>query len=709
MTIQELFCAALDVPDVDRESFVAKSAGTNHRLAAEVMDLLAETDDGEDDSQFSAPPEVQAICRSLLEEFDRARTIPARLGHYRIDRLLGKGGMGEVYLAHDEKLGRRVAIKRLAPFGQVELSDRFRKEWAAVGQLDSPYIVRGYAIHTDAGADHLVMEYVDGEDLQQVVDEHGAMPPDTACECVHQAARGLAVAHAHGLVHRDVKPANLMRGLDGRVKLLDFGIALVRTEGVDARVRTEALGTPDYAPPEMWAGNRPLIGPEADVYALGCTLYFLLTGRPPFEDAIGILHKENAHRLASPPSLPTRVGDWSPEKTRDLDLLIQQLLAKRPEDRLPSADAVDRALERITRSATKSAKSFYTRGGMAFLLVAAFVAPTLGVRIMDINMSSPTGLLDWLGASADVIEVIGFLGGVISLGLGVFQRRSGAVWPYFLVVIGFGLMFCVGWFARDRIDRTVLVEPLGEAPVDTPYLSQAERYVAITNDLRAVPADVRADIRYADLSHLVGDELARAIREYEALAEGFRSAGHNVRFVAVQNAPSILRIDLRAIDTHNTAFWDRVVRSYPYRLDRTRARDAELAAAAAQAEHLVGDRIVVVQGDWLLTVFADLLAEKSDGLGLPNYAHRSLDIYANDYRNGSIDMQGVVRELGLADGSTLKALLRRESNVWLDTVRPVVTGGRVSRRAWESPHGLVVSPYQHLSGKLGLGDAIVSD
>ena len=213
------------------------------------------------------------------------------LGVYRLEKKLGEGGMGAVWKAFHTKLKKHVALKVLPAhlLRDAKLVSRFEREMEAVGRLDHPTIVRAMDAGEVQGTHYLVMEYVEGQDLGQLVQSKGARSVRDACEIIRQAAIGLAYAHKNGLVHRDIKPSNLFLTKDGKVKILDLGLARLQGDGAGPDLGAgltgtgQILGTPDYMAPEQWE-NTTSVGPASDLYALGCTLFLLLTGRAPFAD-----------------------------------------------------------------------------------------------------------------------------------------------------------------------------------------------------------------------------------------------------------------------------------------------------------------------------------------------------------------------------------------------------------------------------------------
>jgi len=262
---------------------------------------------------------------------------------YRLLDQLGKGGMSSVYLAEHVLMQRRVAIKVL-PKNRVADSSylaRFHREAQAAAALDHRNIVRAYDVDNEGDIHFLVMEYVEGHDLQQLVRERGPLDYAVAAEYIRQAAEGLAHAHQAGLIHRDVKPANLLVDQKNVVKLLDLGLA--RFTGEDRASLTVAydenvLGTADYLAPEQAIDSHGVDG-RADIYSLGCSFYYLLTGHPPFPNGT-LPQRLMAHQKQQPPSITKDRPDAPP----DLVEICAKMMAKKPQQRYESAVEVAQLL-----------------------------------------------------------------------------------------------------------------------------------------------------------------------------------------------------------------------------------------------------------------------------------------------------------------------------------------------------------------------------
>jgi serine/threonine protein kinase len=266
-----------------------------------------------------------------------------RIAGYVLERLVGVGGMAAVYQARDERLGRVVALKLLA--GDEAVRMRFVREARAVAAVDHPHIIPVYAADEADGMQYIAMRFVPGDTLQGVIRKNGALSPRRAAAFISPVASALDAAHAAGLVHRDVKPGNILvdarRGGPEHAYLTDFGIARAMLSAGTLTVAGQFLGTPDYAPPEQVNGQ-PVDG-RADQYALGCLAFEVLSGTVPFkrELPIAVLY---AHLSTPPPRLTSIRGDLPPA----VDDVLARAMAKSPDDRYPScadfADALREAL-----------------------------------------------------------------------------------------------------------------------------------------------------------------------------------------------------------------------------------------------------------------------------------------------------------------------------------------------------------------------------
>ncbi len=345
----------------------------------------------------------------------QGKTRGFRLGKYRLLAQLGKGGMSTVYLAEHLVMRRQCAIKVLPSKQTRDPSalGRFHREAQAVAALDHPNIVRAYDVdHENEGGTEihfLVMEFVEGANLQQIVDERGPLPVELATDYILQAARGLRHAHSAGLIHRDVKPTNVLVDGHGTVRLLDLGLARFFDESDQESLTIDhnqrVLGTADYLSPEQ-AVDSHRVDARADIYSLGCTFYYLLTGQPPFPEGT-LAQRLLAHQTRR----PTPVTQLRSDIPEPLVVVLERMMAKDPNARYPSADAVVEALEQLVATLprptqthathrVKSARQKATMGGgassgvTASETIVASVEPQLAdfIEGLDQPSKSPSEL-----------------------------------------------------------------------------------------------------------------------------------------------------------------------------------------------------------------------------------------------------------------------------------------------------------------------------
>jgi serine/threonine-protein kinase len=324
-------------------------------LEALLAAMLRKDPEGRPRDASAVERELEAIEATVTEPgsprpSDRSSIAPGTLigGKYRVERGLGRGGMGVVVLAHDETLGRRVAVKLLRATGRGDEA-RFLREARAVARLTSEHVARILEVGAmDDGAPFLVMEYASGSDLGRVLHDRGRVPPATAVDYLLQAGEALAEAHALGIIHRDLKPSNLFLAarVDGTplIKVLDFGIAKT-TPGVAGNAEETSLtatsatiGSPLYMSPEQLHSARE-VDARADLWSLGAVLQELLTGRPPFEAesaaAVGA-------KIAA--GAPTPLAEGCPEAPEGLAAVVLRCLEKDPDRRFQDLDELARAL-----------------------------------------------------------------------------------------------------------------------------------------------------------------------------------------------------------------------------------------------------------------------------------------------------------------------------------------------------------------------------
>ena len=320
---------------------------------------LARTNPDRRTPEPESVPALAAESRDMAEDDTQFVPPKTEVRGYRIERELGRGGMGAVYLARQLSLDRSVALKVMSKrwTNDPVFVARFTREAYAAAQLSHPNIVQIHDIGEVDGARFFSMEYVAGQSLSDLLKRNGKLDPETAVGYILQAARGLKHAHDRGMIHRDVKPDNLLLDVNGLVKVADLGLVKTPSStraddtlaggpktGLDSipadmtGVRI-ALGTPAYMSPEQ-CRDAATVDHRADVYSLGCTLYVLVTGRPPFDGttAVELMTKHAYEPLVPPEQIVARVP-------RELSAVIQRMMAKNPDDRFQTMADVVRTLE----------------------------------------------------------------------------------------------------------------------------------------------------------------------------------------------------------------------------------------------------------------------------------------------------------------------------------------------------------------------------
>jgi serine/threonine-protein kinase len=344
-------------------------------------------------AQLLAPEQVEEVVRELVPHYTDAASLGEYLveidwlttyqlqlllagrfdeltiGPYQVLARLGEGGVSEVFKAWDTLRGRVVALKVLRQdlAGKSDVVQQFQREKQSITRLSHPNIIRTFDANTVGSLYCFAMEFVEGMDLERFVEEVGPLPIEQACDYARQVAQGLQHAHQLGLVHRDIKPANLFllhpplpgvqRKADPLVKIIDWGLARCLQESghaagvVDDAEKGRLIGTADYIAPEQ-AHDPTLVDTRADVYSLGCTLYYLLTGQPPFPSG-SLMQKLLMHQESAPPA-PRQIRPDVPE---ELDALVLKMLAKDPAQRFQIPLLVVTPLRRFCMAASLASGS----------------------------------------------------------------------------------------------------------------------------------------------------------------------------------------------------------------------------------------------------------------------------------------------------------------------------------------------------------------
>ncbi len=337
------------------------------------------------------------------------------LGRYEVGRLLGAGGMAEVYEGHDRLLARRVAIKILLSqyAHDPAFLARFRREAQSAASLSHPNIVSVFDTGSEGDTWFIVMEYVDGRTLKDIIRAEGALYWARAAEVAADVAGALAVAHARGIVHRDVKPGNVMLTTEGKVKVMDFGIA--RATAVPSITQTSAVvGTAQYIAPEQAQGLE--VDGRTDVYALGCCLYEMVTGQVPFSGPTPVAI---AYRHVREEPTPPRA--LNPDVPPPLERVCLKAMAKRPEDRYQTAAEMQRDLERVrvgepvtvagplpSQQTTQAiGAAGYGEAATSLLGAGGTVAGTRAARYAEGVPEQRRGSLGWVLAAILALVVVG--------------------------------------------------------------------------------------------------------------------------------------------------------------------------------------------------------------------------------------------------------------------------------------------------------------
>ncbi|MGD9723752.1 MAG: serine/threonine protein kinase [Pirellulales bacterium] len=310
-----------------------------------LTEVLSYIDESVKDSGVIASAFTKA---GLLTEWQSEKLLQGKhkgfhLGKYKLLNHIGTGGMGAVYLAEHRVMRHRVAIKLLPNHmaAQTSYLERFHQEARASAQLNHPNMVRAFDVDKDGEYNYLVMEFVDGSDLQAVVSRQGPLEYHVAANYTRQAAQGLAYAHRVGLIHRDIKPANLLIDKEGTLKILDMGLARFSDDSQGSLTMAydqKMIGTVDYLAPEQ-ALDSHRVDLRADIYSLGCTLYFMLSGDAPFPQGT-IPQRLMAHQKEE----PADIRKTRPDAPDELLAICRKMMAKKADDRYQTADEIVVAL-----------------------------------------------------------------------------------------------------------------------------------------------------------------------------------------------------------------------------------------------------------------------------------------------------------------------------------------------------------------------------
>ncbi len=366
MQIKEVYDRSLDLSGDERAGLLAEACGGDDDLRREVESLLAAHNDA---GSFLQSPAVKAAAREIVADDETSPAVQLsgrELANYKIISLLGRGGMGEVYLAEDKRLRRKVALKLLpAQFtNDAERVRRFEREARAVSALNHPNIVTIFDIGQDGGLWFMATEFIEGRTLRQVLDESNPLRLPEVFRIAGQIADALQAAHDAGIIHRDIKPDNVMLRRDGYVKVLDFGLAKVAEKHTEAELApaslsslTEAgavMGTVSYMSPEQARGLN--VDKRTDIFSLGVVIYQMITGRLPFEGATASDVIASILKSEPPP-----LARYSPDTPDELEQIVARALAKKQEERYQSIK--DLTLDLKSLAQQMELRAMLARGG----------------------------------------------------------------------------------------------------------------------------------------------------------------------------------------------------------------------------------------------------------------------------------------------------------------------------------------------------------
>ena len=381
-------------------------------------------------------------------------------GRYRIIRKLGQGGMADVYLAEDQELGRRVAIKILNDRHAADDSfiERFRREAKNAAGLSHPNIVSIYDRGEAEGTYYIAMEYLDGRSLKELIVGRGPAPVKTAIDYARQILAAVGFAHKHGIVHRDIKPHNVLVGGEGRLKVTDFGIA--RSGASQMTEVGSIIGTAQYLSPEQARGAP--VDQTSDLYSVGVVLYEMLTGQVPFTGDTPLeIAMKHLSEVPKPPS------ELRPDVPHDLDSIVLRALAKDPADRYASAEEMDADLKRVLEGLpvdpeTETAATAVLSGAgvLAAAPTSVMSRPTaVATRPVPPGGAPPAGYYGYDGP----------------------PRRRRPIWPWVLSILLLLAAGAAAWFAYTKIQ-----DQLNEnKPVSVPKVSGIAEPLAVEK-IRAV-------------------------------------------------------------------------------------------------------------------------------------------------------------------------------------------------------------------------------
>lgn len=401
--IDELLDALWELPEEKREEFLSEKCGGDEDLKRELRNLL-ESDENADD--FLEKSAMNLMARELAHNQSEIVSLAGRsFGTYTIEKMLGAGGMGEVYLAHDAKLNRKVALKILpAEFvADAERVKRFEREARTVSALNHPYIVTIYDVGTADGINYIATEFVEGETVRELINRDVDLKQTLSV--ISQTCEALAAAHKAGIIHRDIKPENIMLRPDGFVKVLDFGLAkLVEQKEFQQSLsnytmKGTIIGTPAYMSPEQLSDDR--VDHRTDLWSIGVVLYEMVTGENPFK---GDNRQETFQKILS--AHPPPVSKLKPNLPTELNAILKKALEKDADVSYQTAPDLRADLKRVRRE-IDSSPSLQSGSGAVVKTRRSYIIPAIGALFLILsglgiwfltdhfNLLNPGENVDW--------------------------------------------------------------------------------------------------------------------------------------------------------------------------------------------------------------------------------------------------------------------------------------------------------------------------
>ena len=672
--VGEAFCAAIDLPRGEQTKVVEEVCSSDPSACREALALL-EASRKADESGFMRGIDPELVLRALGK----------MIGNVEIEREIGRGGPAIVYEGYDWKLRRKVAVKRLKPASGTEVATpaRFEREMEAIGRIQHPNVVQAFYVLEDyvleeGPVEYLVMEYVEGQDLRSLVEKEGPRPAKEACDMIRQAALGLQAIHEQDIVHRDVKPANLLRTTDGIVKVADLGLALLKDKSSVDQLTQEGRvpGTPDYIAPDQC--DRTTVDIRADIYGLGCTFYHLLAGKPPFAHHETVWETMCAHLDEEPPRL-----EGIPESVQRI---LDRMLAKDPGERFQTAAEVVSAIDELFEPPPPPPPRLIWLVVCVLVLIGGIVSGASELRnawqdgFETIEVSSR--LL--VASSVSLVAVLGIFVSLVAL-IGWIRTALACCSVALLIAIASWLL-------------------LGSRP-SRPFIGTAEMMAAMCQDADDLaPNDRNLDrkyYRFFTLTHLFNcdnvneEELDLYRQALQELLEYFAGPGRSVGLVPVDKHETVYRIDLRELDWHERRVWEAICSQYPYGLVYARHPDETIRELDRKLWQIVSDEQApqatprsapYVRVDWFVSVAsqASLLeqcaTERAElGEPLPKSVEWVVQKYAKP-----LDLEAVASELGQEDVGAFRQQISAKAELPVLGLEALLEGGQIDREVWDS-------------------------